>query len=73
LPAFTRAFTLVRHLEGSIPARGYTESNAHEFNAFSRNLEVGLATTIGGATDLRGAVQMTRGELPDVWKLPAIG
>ena len=32
---------------GSIPAGGDNESSAHEFNVFSRNLEVGLATAIG--------------------------
>jgi hypothetical protein len=32
---------------GSIPAGGDTESSAREFNVFSRNLEVGLGTTIG--------------------------
>jgi len=32
---------------GSIPASGDIESGAREFNTFSRNLEVGLATTIG--------------------------
>jgi hypothetical protein len=39
-----QAFTLVRIWRGSIPAGGDTESSAREFNVFSRNLEVGLAT-----------------------------
>jgi hypothetical protein len=37
------AFALAWHLRGSIPAGRDTEPGAQEFNAFSRNLEVGLA------------------------------
>jgi hypothetical protein len=53
------AFILVRHLGGSIPAGGDTESSAREFNFFSRNLEVG------------GQGQLPW-QLPDIWKLPVI-
>jgi hypothetical protein len=45
-----RAFTLIRHLRGSLPAGGDIESGAREFNVVSRNLEVGLATAIRLAT-----------------------
>jgi hypothetical protein len=42
--AIARPLPLVRIWRGSIPAGGDTESSVREFNAFSRNLEVGLAT-----------------------------
>ena len=47
------AFTLVRHLAGSIPVRGGIEDSAREFNVFSRNLEVGLVPTMGIAVRQR--------------------
>ena len=37
----------VRHLGGSLPGRGDFESGARESDAFSRNLEVRLAATVG--------------------------
>jgi hypothetical protein len=37
----------IRHLGGSLPWRGDFESSARESDAFSRNLEVRLAATVG--------------------------